>query len=402
MIPYCPLIRGLAEDAGIIQKAVDRVLRSGQLILGPEVEAFEREWADWVGARYCIGVASGTDAIKIALRACGIEPSGSNPEENPLVLTQGNSAPATASAIQDAGAWPYFLDVVCPGLHDDSVWNCLYGRWGIKTPAGLPDAFRFAALVPVSLYGLPNDCGEEFAEALDRQSSSQYRTSRRQTAIVNDLCQFHNRGAWTWVNGGFGGKHPTRPTAGCFSFYPTKALGSIGDGGAIVTDSEDIAAACRELRQYGYMKPEVVGRAGWNSRLDEIQAAVLRERLRIQPRRDDHRARLAAIYREESVRGGWSGRLVAGSHIVAGLFPRRDEAASAMADAGVQTRIHYRIPLGEHPQWAYTRFLETPGTARWCAETLSLPYSNWTTEAEARTAADGAGRIMVEQMGAKT
>ena len=393
MIEFNPVSRGISEDAGLIQKAVDRVLRSGRLILGPEVEAFEHEWAEWTGARFCIGVASGTDALKIALRACGIDRHGDDPELDPVVLTQANSAPATASAIRDAGARPYFLDVCC---FDRGVFIENNGRWGCANPASLRWD-TIAALVPVSIYGLPGrNVGGEFADCLDRTTRA-ITDIRNGVVLVHDLCQRHDRGVWAEERSG----HPTRREAACFSFYPTKALGAIGDGGAIVTDSERIAAACRELRQYGYESPEVVGRDGWNSRLDEVQAAVLRERLRLHPRREAHRAALAAIYRERAKADGWESRLVAGSHVVAGLFPDRGAAQAALADAGIGTRIHYRVPLHQHPAYAYARHVELLGTERWCRETLSLPYSNWTTEAEARTAAAAASRIMVAQMEVK-
>lgn len=363
MIEFCPVARGLAEDAGLIQKAVDRVLRSGRLILGPEVEAFEREWAEWTGARFCIGVASGTDALKIALRACGI---GANRDEAPwqIVQTQANSAPATASAICEAGGYPHFLDINDSGQIYPSDDHC-------------------DATVPVALYGL-----------LPQVNMA----SRRM--LVWDLAQKHDRAVWTDIIR----QDMYRPEgrqAACHSFYPTKALGAIGDGGAIVTDSERIAAACRELRQYGCESTEVVGRAGWNSRLDEVQAAILRERLRLHPRREAHRTALAAIYRERAKADGWETRLVAGSHIVAGMFPDRGAAQTALADVGIGTRIHYRVPLHQHPAYAHARYVELPGTERWCRETLSLPYSNWTTEAEARTAAEAASRIVVLQMEAE-
>jgi len=381
MIPFNPVARGLAEDAGLIRNAVDRVIKSGKLILGPEVEAFEREWAEWVGARHCIGVASGTEALTLGLYAMNV-PDPMKPDRvyrsDFQVMTVANSSPATVNAAVAAGAYMDYTDVAPDGL--------LRAVSGDK----MPDV-----LLPVALYGrLPQLRGtdQELAPG----------------SCFWDLAQAHHQGAWRdalactdpeWFDPGSMG----RCCAAAFSFYPTKPLGALGDAGAVVTDDPDIADRIRRLRNYGFGERDRVVDHGWNSRMDEIQAAILRERLRLLAGRNARRKELIALYADEANRGGWADRIHAGLHIVAVRVPRRDEFRAALSDVEVETLVHYSIPAHKQPYRDDGEYetCDLPETERWCSETVSLPFSCWTTDEEARVAAKAVSRIMIAQMEAR-
>src|SRR5262249_17800616 len=222
-----PKAQYLSRKAAI-DAAIQRVLDGGQYILGPEVRAFEAEFAAYLGSRHCIGVASGTAAIEIALRACGI---GRGDE----VITAAHTAVATVAAIELSGAQPVFVDIQpdCFTLDPDKVERAI-------SPAT-------KAIVPVHLYGQP----AEISQLAD--------IGRR---LVEDCAQAHGAEANGRKVGSFG-------DLGCFSCYPTKNLGAIGDGGLIVTDSDELARACRLLREYGWAERYVSHLQGNNARLDE-------------------------------------------------------------------------------------------------------------------------------------
>lgn len=361
MIPFCPVSRGLEEDAGVIQKAVDRVLRSGRLILGPEVEAFEREWADWVGAKHCVGVASGTAALELSLRSV-TEEEAARRGGPPSVLVPANSAPATTVAVVNAGCAPDYCDIDARGLARFEQFSSM----------------RAFVLLPVALYG-------NVPDLVRIQATPQ----GWHLPVVWDLAQAHGRGLWTgiskWMNA----------RCGCYSFYPTKPLGAVGDAGAVVTDDENFACSLREKRNYGFGARDVVRASGTNARMDEIQAAILRERLRRLPARVTAQARVAEAYAQEAKRAGWNSRLIAGSHIVAVLVPDRQGVRTRLSERGIETGIHY--PVASHLQIRPSlrgSARPLPATERWCAETLSLPCSAWTTEEEAKTVAKTLSEVL--------
>ena len=239
-IPFADL--RLTDDADAVRQAIERVTGSGWFVLGPEVEAFEAEFAAASGAPHAVGVGTGTDALALILRALGI---GAGDE----VITTALSAAYTAIAIVMAGATPVFADIDPERMTLD--------------PASVTQALtsRTAALLPVHLYGQPADVGSLAALA-----------AKKGLALVEDCCQAHLATCGGKPVGTFG-------AAGAFSFYPTKNLGALGDGGAVVTRDAALAARIRQLRNGGQTDRYHHAEVGVNSRLDELQAAVLRARL---------------------------------------------------------------------------------------------------------------------------
>ncbi len=239
--------------------AIQRVIRSGQLILGPEVKAFESEFADFVGARHAVGVASGTDALELALLVCGV----STGDE---VLTVANSAVPTAAAIREVGAVPRFVDIDPHTLNID------------PEAAARAVTARTRALLPVHIHGTPVDMQPLLELA-----------HRRNLKIIEDCAHAH--GAC------HGGRHVgVAGDVGCFSFYPTKNLGAYGDGGMCVTNDPVLADRLRALRMYGFGPGRIALTDGRNTRLDELHAAVLRVKLRRFPEQLASRRRIARRY----------------------------------------------------------------------------------------------------------
>jgi len=327
-----------------IEAALRRVLDSGRLVLGPEVEAFEREFSAWVGAAHGVGVNSGTDAITLALRAVDV---GAGDE----VLTVANAGAPPVAAIRAAGAVPRFVDVDPATLLVD--------------PAALAAAIgpRVRAVVPVHLYGQPAPLAAILEPA-----------RRAGIPVIEDCAQAHGArldgrhvGAWGAV--------------GCFSFYPTKNLGALGDGGLCVTDDPDLAARIRRLRMYGFDNDRSSIEEGVNSRLDELQAALLRVKLRGLDELLDERRRIAAGYRRALA--GVSGvapldecpGVEHAMHLFVVRCAERAAVAARLDAAGVGWGVHY--PVAAHLMPAYRRLGggegSLPVTEAACAEVLSLP-----------------------------
>jgi dTDP-4-amino-4,6-dideoxygalactose transaminase len=242
-----------------IRKAIDQVLSSGTYILGEETEAFEREWAAYLGIRHCVAVASGTDAIALALRAVGVGPGDE-------VVTVSHTAVATVAAIETIGALPVFVDI-------DPVTRCM-------NPAQIPFILsrKTKAVLPVHLYGQPAPMESILAVA-----------DSHGLAVVEDCAQAHGAEIAGRKVGTFG-------HAAAFSFYPTKNLGAVGDGGAVVANNDAVARHVREIREYGWRERYVSHTPGSNSRLDELQAAILRVKLPHLDRRNERRRTIAARY----------------------------------------------------------------------------------------------------------
>lgn len=330
----------LGEERRAIDEAIARVIESGWFVLGPEVAAFEAEFAAAMGAGHAAGVNTGTDAIALALTALGI---GRGDE----VITSPLSAAYSALAIDMAGATPVFADI-------DPVRLTL-------DPAAAAAAVtsRTRAILPVHLYG----------QAADLDGIHQV-ASRHNLVVVEDACQAHlatHRG----VPLGRGS------AAAAYSFYPTKNLGALGDGGAVTTDDPALAARIRKLRNGGQVTRYHHDERGVNSRLDELQAAVLRARLPHLPAATTARRRIAAEYRQ----------LLAGTAILvprecdAGhvyhLFPvlaaGRDRFQAHMRAAGIETLIHYPVPIPRQPAAAAWSPADCPVADRVTAEVVSLP-----------------------------
>lgn len=340
--PEIPLFDATAAyhaDREAIDRAVASVLASGIVILGPEVEAFEAEFADYVGARHAVGVASGTDALALALRALGVVAGDE-------VITVANAGVPVAAAIRAAGAVPRFVDVLPDSL--------------LMDPAAAAAAIgpRTQCLLPVHLYGqvLPIAALAALAE-------------RAGIALVEDCAQAHGARR--------GGRHVGGAGAiGCFSFYPTKNLGAFGDAGACVTNDATLAERLRQLRAYGVDASGHAVRDGLNSRLDEIQAAILRVRLRRLDASVAARRRLAGLYdaglRSTEIQPL---RRTVGEdafHLYVVRCRERARVVEALAAAAIGSKAHYPLPLTQMPAFADWA-VPLPNTERACAEVLSLP-----------------------------
>lgn len=325
--------------AAEVRAALERVLARGWFILGPEVEAFEREFAQACGAGHAVGVANGTDALELAVRALGIGPGDE-------VITVANAGGYSSTAIRAAGARPVYVDVEPRSLNMD--------------PAALAGALtaRTRAVIVTHLYG-------RMAEMPRLLEVAQ----RAGVPVIEDCAQAH------------GAAHHGRPAgswgaAGCFSFYPTKNLGAVGDGGAVVTSDGALAERLRRLRQYGWTEKYRSGLGGGrNSRLDEMQAAVLRAKLPHLPAFNARRRAVARAY-QEALRGApLELPEELGEQYVAHLYvvrtARRDALRAALAARGISAEVHYPVP--DHWQEPWREPAALPVTERAAREVLTLP-----------------------------
>lgn len=336
-VPFLSLVP--RDDAAAVRDAIDRVVARGWFVLGPEVEAFEREFADAMGAPHAVGVGTGTDAIALVLRALGIGPGDE-------VITTPISAAYSALAIEMAGATPVFADVDAARLTLDPAQV-----EALITP-------RTRAILPVHLYGQPAHMA-----ALERIASA------RGLALVEDCCQAH---------GACAGGRPvgTIGMAGAFSFYPTKNLGAMGDGGAVVTRDTSLAARIKRLRNGGQRDRYHHEEFGVNSRLDEIQAAVLRARLPLLAGWTAQRRRLAAAY-DAALEGAPAAPLPRRDpgdvyHLYVVRSGSRDALQRHLAEQGIETLVHYPVPIPRQPAFANARG-RCDAADRASGEILSLP-----------------------------
>jgi dTDP-3-amino-3,4,6-trideoxy-alpha-D-glucose transaminase len=337
-IPFMNLKPG--EDAAAVDAAIRRVIDRGWFVLGPEVERFEDAFAAASGAAHAVGVGTGTDALALTLKALGI---GRGDE----VITTPLSAAYTALAVMMVDARPVFADIDPDRLTLDPR--------AVEAAIG-PDT---AAIIPVHLFGQ--------AAAIEEISAI---AARHDLAVIEDCCQAHLATAGGRPVGSFG-------VAAAYSFYPTKNLGALGDGGAITTGDAELAARLKRLRNGGQTDRYHHGEPGINSRLDEIQAAVLDARLALLPRWTAERRALAAVYRRELAGAG----IVVPPEIDPGhvyhLFPvlsgDRDGLRERLRDAGIETLIHYPVPIPRQPALASEAPADCPVADRVCAQILSLP-----------------------------
>jgi dTDP-3-amino-3,4,6-trideoxy-alpha-D-glucose transaminase len=350
-VPFLDLSREHAPLRAELGAALEEVLDGARYIGGRHVDEFERAFAAFCGARDAIGVGSGTNAIELALRACGIGPGDE-------VITAANTCIPTVAGIDACGATAVLVDV------DEATFTI--------DPAELEDATtaRTRAIVPVHLYG---QCAD--IDAITRHAEE------HGLVVVEDAAQAHGA-AWA------GRRTGTLGAAAAFSFYPTKNLGALGDGGAIVTGDPKVAAAARELRSFGEREGEAV-RRGRNSRLDPLQAAVLSVKLARLESWNDRRRALASVYRSELPETVVVPSEAPGVHHVYHLFvirsPRRDELARALERSGIATLVHYPRAVHQHPAY---RELGRPGrlgrSERLAREVLSLPLHPAMAEDEVR------------------
>jgi len=340
-----------------IDDAIEQVLASGWYILGKEVEAFEEEFAGYVGSSYGVGVGSGTAAIGLALKACGIG-------EGDEVITVSHTAVATVAGIETAGATAVLADVEGEffTLDADELEAAI-------TP-------RTKAIVPVHLYGLAADMGPVMEVA-----------GRHQLRVIEDCAQAHGALYKDRRVGSFG-------DMGCFSFYPTKNLGALGDGGMVVTGDKELAEKASLLRQYGWAERYVSHFAGWNSRLDEMQAAILRVKLRHLDADNSKRRRLAKLYdgalRETNlVLPKERENCVHIYHLYVILSQRRDELLAFLRAKGVGAAIHYPVPVHLQPAYKHLQGSDNLAqTERVANEIISLPMYPELGEADIQTTID--------------
>ena len=319
MIPVAnPKAQLIAYQEQILEN-VNRVLNSGWYILGEEVSSFEKEFASFIGAKFCIGVANGTDAIALALRATGIA-------QGDEVITASHSAVATVAAIEQIGAVPVFADIeLTTKCIDPDLIEPLISE-------------KTKAVVPVHIYGQPATMDKIIAVA-----------QKFNLKVIEDCAQAHGAE--------FNGKKVgTFGDAAAFSFYPTKNLGAIGDGGAVVTNSPEIADHVRWLREYGWKKRFISSLQGINSRLDEIQAAILRAKLPYLSRDNARRREIAEYYiksidREKIIPPMKIDGTLHAMHLFVVECDQREALQKFLKEQGIGTAIHY--PMAIHQQPAY-------------------------------------------------
>jgi dTDP-4-amino-4,6-dideoxygalactose transaminase len=342
-----PLSRPPVDDE--IKAAVLAAIDSRQYILGPECRAFEQEFARYIACKHAVLTSSATAALWMVLKAFGVKPDDE-------VLVPSHTAFPTVEAICFAGAVPVFVDV------DDSY------TVDPKDAEGTISS-RTVGFVPVHLYGHPVDL-----DGVRRLCAE------RSLWLLEDCAQAHGA-AWQ------GRKVGTFGRAGVFSFYPSKNLTVMGDGGLLVTDDDDVAARCRRLRDHGRLNKDVHAEVGFNLRFNDIQAAVGRVLLRRLDAMNDHRRRLAARY----------GRGLAGLpltlpveapgarhvyHLYVVRTPERDALARFLKERGIATGIHYPVPSHRQPAVEAYNPPALPRTERIVGEILTLPISAGHTEAE--------------------
>jgi dTDP-4-amino-4,6-dideoxygalactose transaminase len=360
-IPILDLTRQYQAIKPEIDAAICRVLESGRFILGPEVEAFEAEIAEYLGVKHAIGVASGTDALLLALKALGIGPGDA-------VIVPTFTFFATAGAVHNLGATPVFVDIDPYTFNLDPadvrrVLTTDHGQWT-----------RPKAVIPVHLYGQPADMDEIMAIAHEYG-----------LYVVEDAAQAigaEYSGQRTTHHG------PTRKAGtighlGCFSFFPTKNLGAYGDGGLVVTNDDELAEQVRMLRVHGSKPKYYHHMVGTNSRLDALQAAILRAKLPHLADWTAARKRLADRYDE--LLSGLDGivlpcRAPNRTHVFHQYTIRipggkRDSLRSFLAERGVGTEVYYPLPLHLQPCFRHLGYKEgdLPESERACREVLSLP-----------------------------
>lgn len=345
------LDKGFYKFQKEFEAAAVRVLRSGWYIMGKELERFEDEFAEYLGAKHCVGTASGLDALILACRAAGIK-------EGDEVIVQANTYIATVMAVTIAGATPVFVE---PDEYFQIDADKIEEKVTDKTKA----------VMVVHLYGQ--------AAKMDQIMEICKKHSLR---LIEDCAQSHGADDQGRMTGTFG-------DIGCFSFYPTKNLGAFGDGGAVVTDREDYRGQIRMLRNYGskvrYYNEEV----GLNSRLDEIQAALLSVRLKHLPELTEERRKIAERYLQEihNEKILLPKRREGAGHVYHQFVIRCRERQALIAylkERGIDTIIHYPIPPHLSKAYAYLGYHkgDYPVTEMYADEVLSIPMYNGLTEPE--------------------
>ena len=350
-----------------VRAAIDEVLEGMQLTIGPNVQAFDQEFAAFCGAKHAIGVGSGTDALQLVIRALGISAGDE-------VITVSHTFFATVEAVLYSGARPILVDV------DEKTFNMdLAAAAQAITP-------RTKAIMPVHLYGRTIDMKPLLALAKDHG-----------LAVIEDACQAHGAMLDTGAKAGNAG------SASAFSFYCSKNLGAYGEAGSITTNDDALAAELRSLREHGqstrYYHPVV----GYNARLDELQAAILRIKLRKLPAWNARRQEIARQYNEQLAGSGVvTPEIPAGGrhvfHVYAIRVPdgRRDALKQHLAERGIGTGVHYPVPIHLQEASAFMGYRagDFPVTERLAGEVLSLPMYAELTDAQVETVAGAVKEFM--------
>lgn len=354
-VPFADLGRSTAELRTELDAAIAETLDSGWYVLGDQVSSFEQEFAAWSGAGHCAGVASGTDAIELALRALGVGPGDE-------VVTQANTCVPTVAGIERAGATPVLCDIEPEAATID--------------PASLAEAIgpKTKAVIPVHLYGQIGDIDAVMEAA-------------GELPVIEDCAQAHGA-RWGEQRAG------TTGAMGAFSFYPTKNLGAIGDGGAVITEDASLAERLKSLRVYGQSDRYRHTERGVNSRLDELQAAILRVKLPHLEAWNQRRAEIAAVYSQALEDTGVQPLAVLddrvhGFHLYVVRAPDREATQATLESKGIGTLIHYPLPI--HRQPAYEQLGHGPvplaNSEALCDQVLSLPMYPELEDAEVEAVA---------------
>jgi dTDP-4-amino-4,6-dideoxygalactose transaminase len=357
MIQFANLTKENESIRSEIGEALERVFKKGQYVLGDEVVRFEEEFSGYIGAKYAVGVNSGSDALYLAIQALGI---GTGDE----VITVSHTFISTADAIVRNGAKPVFVDI-------DPESYCMD-----VTKIEKHINSRTRAIIPVHLYGQCPEMGRINTLA-----------KKYKLAVIEDACQAHGA---TYK----GKKAGSMGDIGCFSFYPTKNLGAYGDAGMVVTGDKSIAGKMALLRNYGQTKKYYFDSSGINSRMDEIQAAILRVKLRHLDKWNEQRRKIALRYNSLLKTAGVVlpvekefCRHVYYLYVI--RSNNRDSLQKLLMAQGISTLIHYPVPV--HKQKAYAAYNDTrnlPVTDRVCKEILSLPLHPWLSPGEVKTVAE--------------
>jgi dTDP-3-amino-3,4,6-trideoxy-alpha-D-glucose transaminase len=368
-VPFGALKRQYEAIREEIDAATARVLASGWYILGPEVRAFEERFAAFCGVKHCVGVGNGTEALQLALAALSVGPGDE-------VITVANAAVYETITALAVGARPVFVEV------DE--------RSHTIDPQALAVAVtpRTRAIVPVHLYGRMADMDAVMAVA-----------ERHGIPVIEDCAQAHGATYRGRVAGGIG-------ALGCFSFYPTKNLGALGDGGAVVTNDDGLAQKLRRLREYGWeRKYYTTDLGGLNSRLDELQAAILSVKLAHLPAWNERRRQIAGQYQDLLAGVGLAlpedpadGEHVYHLYVTRVPAAERERIRAALRERGIGAEVHYPLPAHRQPVYAHLAPEGgLPLTERLAAEVLSLPMYPELTDEEVRAVA-AALREVVEQL----
>jgi dTDP-4-amino-4,6-dideoxygalactose transaminase len=382
-IPFVDLVTLHRELEAELLDVCKRVIQTAGFIGGPEVEGFEREFAQYCDTKHCVGVNSGTDALRFALTAAGVEPGD-------IVLTVSHTFIATTEAISQAGARPDFVDIdnrtllmdpekLREYLESVCVLDTATGRYVHKT-LGKP----ITAVIPVHLYGQMADMDPILELA-----------SRYKLIVIEDACQAHGAEYFSkkqnrWLKAGSVGR------AAAFSFYPGKNLGACGEAGAVTTNDEGLARKVAMVRDHGQSKKYYHDIEGYNGRLDSIQAGMLRVKLKHLTKWNEQRRASARVYDEllKPMTGSvalpyQSSASKSVYHLYVVRAQNRDELQKQLNDAGIGTGIHYPIPV--HLQNAYNSFGwkrgDFPVTEEAADQILSLPmFAGLQSEQQQRVA----------------